>query len=102
MQRDDPARLMSPQEFNQALIVALGLQGLKHVVGLTIVCNADRLPTVRVDTLVTQGAADAVRALIKSQHLELMEVAAPRLAPINVEEVLADRSAATANHRGLE
>lgn len=96
----DTSQMVAAHQFNTALLKALGLDGLRHVIGLSIKCQAGHLPVVQVDTVVTQRGLLAVEALVRRTRFEMVESGEPQQAPINAEAVLADSSATPTNHRG--
>lgn len=100
MPHDESDGVVSPVMFNQALLQALGLGELKHVVGLSITCGTvAKFPTVHVDLLVTKRGMQAVEAFIRSQRYALVPVPPDVERPIDAEGGVVDRSAASTPRR---
>lgn len=83
--------------FGEAMLRALGLGQLKHVIGLKIDCSTSYgVPVVHVDMVITQRGLMAVEALLRRSSFQLVPTLQDVQVPIDGEGVLAARSESTA------
>lgn len=78
MQREASDDLMPSWRFNQAVLNALGLGSLRHVLDLTVTCRGNTLPRIEIGLAVTRGQLDALTAVLERNSFELVLAATDR------------------------